>query len=297
MFAFGSCFTAGATPEQRERFLPAMIAGDLIGSFAMTEPATGSDTTAITTTATKVEGGYRLNGSKAWVTLGPVCDLAIVFATTDPTRGRWGITAFLVDGHPNGMVRSEPIDKMGLTTSPFGRFDFIDCFVSEADRLGPEGAGGQLFSSAVEAERAYLYAAQLGATERLIERCIDRAQTRTQFGVPIGAHQAVGHAIADLVIDHEMARLLVYKSAALADTGRSVTLAAAMSKIQVSEMALRVSTKALQIFGAEGYTTEAGIEQYLRDAAGGIAFSGTADIQRNSIVRLLGIDRAPRGGS
>jgi alkylation response protein AidB-like acyl-CoA dehydrogenase len=166
--------------------------------------------------------------------------------------------------------------------------------VPEANRLGPEGAGATLFSSAVEAERAYLYAAQVGATRRLLEHCVERARTRHQFGQPIGVHQAVSHPLADLAIQLEMSRLLVFKAGALADTDRSVTLAAAMAKVQVSDTAIGAALRAFQLFGAEGYTTDAGLGPYLRDAVGGMAYSGTSDIQRNIIVRLLGADRPSR---
>ncbi len=294
VFAFGPAFNGGANSDQRSRFLPGILAGTTFGSFAMSEAEAGSDSSAIATTATRVDGGYRLDGVKTWVTLGPVCDLVIVFATIDPTKGRWGITAFLVETHQPGVTASGPIDKFGLGSSPFGVLEFAGCFVPEANRLGPEGAGATLFSSAVEAERAYLYAAQVGATQRLLEKCVERARTRRQFGQPIGANQAVSHPLADLAIQLEMARLLIYKAGALADTDRSVTLTAAMAKVQVSETAIQAALRAFQLFGAEGYTTAAGLDTYLRDAVGGMAYSGTSDIQRNIISRLLGADRPTR---
>lgn len=294
VFAFGPAFNSGANDDQRSRFLPGILAGTTFASFAMSEIDAGSDSSAITTTATRVDGGYRLDGVKTWVTLGPVCDLAIVFATTDPAKGRWGITAFLVETDQPGVTASAPIDKFGLASSPFGMLELAGCVVPEANRLGPEGAGATLFSSAVEAERAYLYAAQVGATQRLLEHCVERARTRRQFGQPIGANQAVSHPLADLAIQLEMARLLIYKAGALADTDRSVTLTAAMAKVQVSETAIQAALRAFQLFGAEGYTTAAGLHTYLRDAVGGMAYSGTSDIQRNIIVRLLGADRPSR---
>ncbi len=294
VFAFGPAFNGGANDDQRGRYLPGILAGTTFGSFAMSEPDAGSDSSAITTTATPVDGGYRIDGLKTWVTLGPVADLAIVFATMDPSKGRWGITAFLVDTDQPGVHTSAPIEKFGLGSSPFGTLELDGCVVPAANRLGPEGAGATLFSSAVEAERAYLYAAQVGATQRLLEHCVDRARTRTQFGQPIGANQAVSHPLADLAIQLEMSRLLIYKAGALADTDRSVTLTAAMAKVQVSETAIQAALRAFQLFGAEGYTTAAGIHTYLRDAVGGMAYSGTSDIQRNIIVRLLGADRPAR---
>lgn len=294
VFAFGPAFHGGADADQRARHLPGILAGTTFGSFAMSEPEAGSDSSAIATTATRVDDGYRLDGVKTWVTLGPVADLAIVFATTDPAKGRWGITAFLVETDRPGVRASAPIEKFGLTSSPFGMLELDGCVVPVENRLGPEGAGATLFSSAVEAERAYLYAAQVGATRRLLEQCIQRARTRRQFGQPIGANQAVSHPLADLAIQLEMSRLLVYKAGALADTDRSVTLTAAMTKVQVTETAIQAALRAIQLYGAEGYTTAAGLHTYLRDAVGGMAYSGTSDIQRNIIVRLLGADRPAR---
>ncbi len=300
VFAMQRAFVASATPGQLERWLPGLLSGDLVGAFAMTEIGAGSDSSAITTTATRLDDGddpaearYRLDGEKTWITLAPVADVAIVFATTDPALGRWGITAFLVDLSIDGVVRSEAIDKMGLRSSPFGTLGFEGCEVSAADRLGPEGAGGGIFNVAVEGERAFLFAGQLGATERLIERTIDRARTRRQFGTVIGAHQAVAHRIADMKLDHETARLLVYKSAALADEGRPISMTTAMAKLHTSEMAVRTAVDAIGLHGAEGFTTELGIEKSLRDAVGGLAYSGTSDIQRMIIARLLRVD-APR---
>jgi alkylation response protein AidB-like acyl-CoA dehydrogenase len=294
VFAFGPAFHGGADAVQRARHLPGILAGTTFGSFAMSEPDAGSDSSAIATTATRVDDGYRLDGVKTWVTLGPVADLAIVFATTDPAKGRWGITAFLVETDRPGVRASAPIEKFGLASSPFGLLELDGCIVPVENRLGPEGAGATLFSSAVEAERAYLYAAQVGATRRLLEQCIQRARTRRQFGQPIGVNQAVSHPLADLAIQLELSRLLIYKAGALADTDRSVTLTAAMAKVQVSETAIQAALRAFQLFGAEGYTTAAGLHTYLRDAVGGMAYSGTSDIQRNIIVRLLGADRPAR---
>lgn len=289
VFAFGACFVAGASPGQRAEFLPRLMRGDLFPAFAMTEPLAGSDSAAITTTARRVDGGYVLDGRKTWITLGPVCDLAIVFASTAPERAGWGITAFLVDRSSPGFVTSPPIEKMGLASAPFGQLLLDGCFVPEHRRLGPEGAGGRLFSAAVEAERAYLYAAQVGATAALLQRCIDRSATRHQFGVPIGSHQAVSHALADLALELEAARLLVYKAAALADSGRPVAAAAAMAKIKVADTAVRAGVQAVQLFGAEGYTVAGGVESRLRDAIGGISYSGTPEISRNIIARAIGV--------
>jgi alkylation response protein AidB-like acyl-CoA dehydrogenase len=294
VFAMQGALLRAGSPAQLARWIPALCEGTAIGAFAMSEPTAGSDTAAITTTATPVDGGYRINGTKTWVTLGPECDVVIVFATTDRSLGRWGLTAFLVDVDRPGVRRGEPIPKMGLESCPFGTLTFEDCVVGADDVLGRPGSGGAIFGAAVSAERAFLSAAQLGATERSIDRSVERARTRVQFGKPIGAFQAVSHRIAEMKVRHEAARLLVYKAAILADLGRDVTLAASLAKLQSSETAVHSALDAIQIFGAEGYTVAAGAEADLRHAVGGLSYSGTSDIQRNIVASLLGVDRPPR---
>lgn len=295
VFSAQSALLAAGSPDQLRRWVPELCAGRAIAAFAMSEPDVGSDTAAITTRATPhPDGGYVLDGVKSWVTLGPVCDVVIVFATTDPALGRWGITAFLVDMSTPGVTRGDAVAKLGLSSCPFSSLSFENCRVGDDAVLGAPGAGGAIFSDAVNAERAFLYAAQLGATERLIDRSVDRARRRTQFGRSIGGFQAVSHRIADMKLRHEAARLLVYKTAVLRDLGRDVTTAAALAKLQTSEGGVHSAVDAVQIFGAEGYTEAAGLGAELADLLGGLSYSGTSDIQRNVIASLLGVDRPPR---
>lgn len=295
VFAMQSALLRGGSSEQLEAWVPKLCDGSAIGAFAMSEPDAGSDTSSITTRATALpDGGYRLDGTKAWVTLGTVCDVVIVFATTDPSAGRWGLTAFLVDMSLPGIVRGPEVDKMGLASCPFNELVFDDCRVAPGDVLGSVGAGGAIFADAVNAERAFLYAAQVGATEQTLELSIERARGRTQFGRPIGAFQAVAHRIADMKLHHETARLLVYKAGILRDRGDDVTMAAALAKLQASERGVATALAALEIHGAHGYSSDAGVERLLRDAVGGLSYSGTSDIQRNIIAGLLRADRPTR---
>ncbi len=291
VFAMQSALVGSGSADQRASWLPRLCSGEAVGCFAMTEPEAGSDAAAIRTTATAVPGGYRLEGVKAWVTLGPMADVAVVFASTDPERGRWGISAFLVPLDTPGVVVGAAEAKSGLHSCPFGRISFERCELPDAALLGPPGAGMAIFTAAVEAERAFLYAAQLGAMERTLHAAVERARRRRQFGVAIGSFQAVSHRIAEMKLRHESARLLVYKAAALHDLGRPVAMAAALAKLQASEGAVASALDAVRIHGAEGYTSAAGVEADLRDAVGGLAYSGTSDIQRNIIARLLGVDR------
>lgn len=297
VFSMQSALLAAGSPAQQARWLPDLCHGRAIGAFAMSEPEAGSDTSSIRTRATRLpDGRYQLDGVKAWVTLGTVCDVLIVFATTDPALGGWGVTAFLLSATRPGITAAPEIAKFGLESCPFTTLTFTSCLAEPDEVLGAPGAGAAVFRDAVNAERAFLYAAQLGATERTIERTIARARDRTQFGQPIGHFQAVSHRIADMKLRHEAARLLVYKAALLHDLGQDVTMAAALAKLQTSETAVDSALDAMRIFGAEGFTLAAGLDRGLRDAVGGLSYSGTSDIQRNIVARLLGLERPQRPG-
>ncbi len=296
VFAMQTAFEGSGSEEQKSTWLPRLVSGRAIGAFAMTERDSGSDAASISTRATALpDGRFRLDGEKAWVTLGPVADLVIVFAVTDPERGRWGITAFAVPTDTPGLDRGRVEPKSGLESCPFGFMRFDECIVGPDTVLGNVGAGMAIFTSAVEAERAFLYACQVGAMERVIDRAIDRARSRRQGGRPIGQYQGVSHRLADMKLRHESARLLIYKAGILHDQGESVTMAAALAKLASSESMVATSIDALTLHGAEGYTVAAGLEAEVRDALGGLAYSGTSDIQKNIVARLLGADRPPRG--
>ena len=311
VFATQNAIRSAASGPQLAQHLPGLLDGSTFGAFAMTETGAGSDSSAITTVARRIDpdagdpksplAEYELSGEKCWITLGPIADLVIVFATTDPSLGRWGITAFVVETSRDGVTCGESVEKLGLNSSPFGSISFDRCRATVADRLGPEGGGGGVFTKAVEGERAFLFAGQLGATRRVIEQSIARARSREQFGSVIGVNQAVSHRIADMKLNHESGRLLVYKAAALNDRGRTVGMAAALAKLQTSEMAVQAALDAVSLHGAEGYTTGLPLERELRDAIGGLAYSGTSDIQRMIIARLLRVDaplrRAGPGGT
>jgi alkylation response protein AidB-like acyl-CoA dehydrogenase len=294
VFAMQRAFADSASAQQLEQWMPKLLAGEAFGCFAMSEPEAGSDISAISTVAVAqdTDGSYVLNGSKSWATLGPLCDVAIVFATTDPDKGRWGITAFVVDASTEGFVRGPAVAKMGLGSCPFGSLDLVDCRVGPESVLGRPGSGAAIFADAVEGERVFLYAAALGAMERVLDQTVERARTRRQSGKTIGSFQAVSHRIVDMKLRHEAARLLVYKAAALHDRGQSIALAAGLAKLQTSETSVQSALDAMRVFGATGYTVEAGLERELRDAVGGLAYSGTPDVTRNIVAGLLRLDRS-----
>ncbi len=286
LLAFGS-------DAQLQRHLPALVRGEAVGAFALTEAAAGSDTGAVTTLAQEQpDGSYVLTGEKAWATLAPVCDVVILFATSNPEQGRWGLSAFVVDTRTPGVVLGPPVAKMGLAGCPVGAIELNSVHVGADAVLGRPGAGGAVFAHAVDAERAFLYAGQLGATERVLDLAIERARTRMASGRNIGSFQAVSHRIVDLKLRHEAARLLLYKAAALYDRGESVAQAAALTKIQAAEQGVEAALDAMRVFGADGYGVDAGVEMELRDALGGLFYSGTTDVARNIVAGSLRLDRA-----
>ena len=274
---------------QKEKYLPKLVKGEWIGAFGITEVETGSDSYALQTQAKKVDGGYVLNGSKAYITFAPICELCVVFATTNPNLGRWGISAFVVERGTPGFSTPPVEEKMGLRTTPFGKLVFEDCFIPEENRLAPEGAGVSIFTTAMESERSYIFASQLGRMERQLEENITFARQRKAFGQSIGKFQSISNRIVDMKMRLETARLLLYKVAWLEQQGKPLLMDAAMAKLHLSEMFVESSLDAVRIHGAQGYATEFEIERDLRDSVGGLIYSGTSDIQRNIIARLMGL--------
>ena len=275
--------------EQKTRYLRDMVTGKAIGAFAITEAESGSDTYSMTARARRVDGGYLLKADKHYITHAPIADVAVIFASTDPEAGRWGISAFIVEDGTEGFSRGSSRDKMGLKTSTMGELYLDNCFVPEENRLGPEGAGVSIFATSMESERGYILCSQLGAMQRQLEEAIDFARSRRQFDQPIGRFQSVSNRIVDMKLRVETCRLLLYKLAWLDSRGESAAMDAALTKLQLSESFVESSLDAIRIHGAQGYVQELGIERDLRDGIGGLIYSGTSDIQRNVVARLLGL--------
>jgi len=277
------------TEHQKQKYLPSMCAGERIGAHCLTEPDSGSDAFALQMTASPCPGGYRLNGTKSYITLGPLADITLIFATCDPEKGKWGVTAFLVDADTDGFASSPARDKMGLRTAPMSDIVLTDCFVPEENRLGPEGAGVSISNSCLELERCCILASQLGAMERQLEASIRHAKSRRQFDQPIGKFQSVSNRVADMKLRLETARLLLYQVAWSRQNGRPAMLEAALLKLHLSESFVASSLDAIRTHGGAGYMSDAGVERDLRDAVGGLLYAGTSDIQRVIIARLLGL--------
>jgi alkylation response protein AidB-like acyl-CoA dehydrogenase len=289
MLSFQDALVRFGTPEQHTEILAPACRGEMIGAFAITEAASGSDTYSMSTRAEPVPGGWKLTGEKVHITLAPVADVALVFAVTNPDRGRWGISAFLVRADRPGVTFTETKPKQGLRTTPFGDIRLDGYLAGPADMLGAEGAGASIFAACMESERSLVMASHLGAAERTLHDAIARANTREQFGRPIAAFQAISHRLVDMAMHHETARLLLYKAAAEVGLGRRSTLAAAMAKLGASEAIVSLTLDAARVHGAEGYVTAYEVERDVRDALGGLVYSGTSDIQKNLIAALIGV--------
>jgi len=275
--------------DQKRKYLPALCSGEMIGAHGMTEPDTGSDAYGLRTRAVRSGDGYILNGSKMFVTNAPVADMALVFATVDPAKGMWGITGFIVDTGTPGFSISRGIEKMGLRTSPMGELILQDCYIPLENRLGPEGTGARIFNHSMEWERSCILASNLGVMERQLEQSISYARERVQYDQPIGKFQSVANRIVDMKVRLETARLILYKVAWLRKTGKPAAMEAAMAKLYLSESFVQSGLDAIRNLGGYGYMTEFEVERNLRDAIGGTIYSGTSDIQRNIIARLLGL--------
>ena len=275
--------------EQKQRYLPGLINGSLVGGHAMTEPNAGSDAFGIKCRAERMGDQYLLNGTKMFITNAPIADLLLVFAVTDPQKDYAGISAFIVERNTPGFAVGKSEDLMGLKTCPIGEVILKDCIIPESCRLGKEGAGAGIFNAEMELERSCLFATHLGAMERQLEQCIAYANERTQFGRKIGDNQAISNKIALMKVRTELSRLILHKVAWMKSEGQRAPIESAISKFYTSESYVQNSLASLHIHGAYGYSTEFGFERQVRDSIAGRIYSGTSEIQLNFISKFLGI--------
>ena len=274
------------TEAQKQRYLPGICRGELIGGIAITEPETGSDIGNLKTTALRRNGGYELNGQKTFITNGPVADVIVVIAQLEEDAGP---TAFLVEKTAPGFVRKGAMEKMGLRTAPVGELSFEGCVVPAEARLGSEGGGKTVFASAMEWERAFILASALGTMQRLLEESTRYAKTRQQFGQPIGKFQLVATKLVDMKLRLETSRWLIYHAAWLKAQGKRAFLEGSLAKLHTSDCWVRSCLDAIQIHGGCGYLNEFGLERELRDAIPSAIYSGTSEAQRLIIARWLGL--------
>ena len=275
------------TEVQKNRFLPDLISGRMIGAFALTEADAGSDASSMRSKAKKVDGGYIINGSKQFITSGKIAGLAVVFAVTDPTAGKRGISAFLVPTDRPGFVVEKVEHKMGQTASDTCVLRFEELFVEDELILGQEGQGYRIALSNLEAGRIGIAAQSVGMAQAALEVATQYACERVSFGKPIMEHQAVGFRLADLKTRLEAARELVLSAAQLKDAGEPALIQASMAKLFASETAEAVCSGAIQTLGGYGYLEEFGLAKIYRDVRVCQIYEGTSDIQRLVIARSL----------
>ncbi|WP_375398169.1 acyl-CoA dehydrogenase family protein [uncultured Sphingomonas sp.] len=275
------------TPLQRERYLADLIAGRVIGAFALTEADAGSDAAALRTRAMRIEGGWKLNGAKQFITSGRTAGVAIVFAVTDPAAGKRGISAFLVPTDRPGYLVDKVEHKLGQAASDTCAIRFDDLFVEDALMLGQEGEGYRIALSNLEAGRIGIAAQCVGMAQAALDIAIGYAKDRQSFGKAIIEHQAVGFRLADLATRLEAARQMVFAAAAMKDAGAACLTQASMAKLFASETAEAVVSGAIQTLGGYGYLEEYGLAKIYRDVRVCQIYEGTSDIQRMVIARAL----------
>jgi acyl-CoA dehydrogenase len=272
---------------QKQKYLPAMAAGEKIGAFALTEPAAGSNATNLKTTAVKKGDKYILNGTKHYITNATEADVFTVMAVTDPSKGSKGITSFIVEKDFPGFQVGAVERKMGLRGSHSAEVIMEDCEVPVENVLGEEGQGYVNALKILANGRAGLAARNLGSCQKLLDMSATYANERVQFGVPIIDHQAVGHMLAEMAMEIEALRSFTYRVAWMVDQGMKVIKEAAMLKLYGSEVYNRVADKAVQVHGGIGYISDYPIERFFRDARITRIYEGTSEIQKNIIAGQL----------
>ncbi|QKT09665.1 acyl-CoA dehydrogenase family protein [Rhodococcus sp. W8901] len=285
---FSDPLMALGTAEQKEKWLrPLTGTNPLMTALATTEPGSGSDAASIITTAARVDGGYRINGQKAWISNAGAADQYVVFAKTDRNERSKGVTAFLLTKDTPGFTWGEPMKKMGQRAIVCRELFFDDVFVPEENRLGDEGQGFYGLMETFDISRIVLGAAAVGAARAAYEYALEYARTRKQFGKPIIEHQAVAFRLADMATRIEASRLMVHHAARSIDAGVNTTGLAAMAKLTASETAMFVTHAAVQTLGGWGYSREYPVEQWMRDVKLEEIEEGTSDIMRLIISRKL----------
>ena len=277
------------TEEQKQKYLRMLTEGRKVGAYALTEPNAGSDASKGTTTAVLDGDHYVLNGSKIFITNGYVAEVFVVFAMTDPSLGTKGISAFIVESSFPGFSVGKHEEKMGLHGSPTAEIVFTDCIVPKENLLGVEGKGFNIAMNALDGGRIGIAAQALGIAEGAMAEAKEFTKTRVQFGRPISKFQFTQFKFADMYLDIEAGRLLMYQAAWKKMLGERFTLEASMAKLHCSETAMRTTTQVVQMFGGYGYTKDYPVERMMRDAKITEIYEGTSEIQRvvisNNILR------------
>ena len=287
LFEFGN-------EEQKKKYIPGLLSGESMGLFAITEPDAGSDVAAMKTTAKREGKGYLLNGTKIWITNATVADAGVIFAYTDRSQKHRGMSAFYVDLKQPGVSRRD-LDKMGAHASPTGELTFENFEIPQENLIGQEGEGFKICMRHLNHTRLGCAAGAIGLAKAAREAAVSYANQREQFGQKIGQFQMNQDLIAQMVVQEEAARLLVYRAACLADRGRPYNLEVSIAKYAAAEAAAFSSDAALKILGAYGYSTEFPVERYFRDAKSYQIVEGSVNIQKLIIAQdALGYRKANR---
>ncbi len=273
------------TDAQKQKYLPRLASGEILGCLATTEPNVGSDIASVETSA-KLQGDeWVLNGTKTWISNGGVAGVAIIIAQTDRTKGSKGLTAFLVEKGTPGFSTKDIHNKLGMRSSNTAELILEDCHVPPDNVLGPVGKGMSVALSAFDDARLGVAARTVGVAQACIDASVSYAKTRKQFGKEIGSFQLVQEMIADMVVETNAARLLVYRAAAMKDKGDPATIETSMAKYYSSEIAMKAANDAIQIHGSYGYSDEFPVERYFRDVRVSSILEGTSQIHRLIIGR------------
>ncbi len=268
------------TEEQKKKFLLPYTRGEKIGCYALTEPQAGSNASALQTKAVKKGNSYVINGTKAWITNGGAADAAIVYVNSDPAKGEKGITALVVEKGTPGFRVGKEEKKLGISATACSELVFTDCEIPEANRIGKEGEGYKVALSTLDGGRIGIAAQATGIAQGALEAATRYAQERMAFGKPISQFQAIQFMLADMATEIDAARLLIRKAAWKQDTGSRFSMDSAIAKLFASEMATRVTHKAIQVHGGNGYSREYPVERNYRDARITEIYEGTSEIQR-----------------
>ncbi|MCM3731841.1 acyl-CoA dehydrogenase [Fictibacillus nanhaiensis] len=273
--------------EQKKKYIPKLASGEYLGAFGLTEPSSGSDAASLKTRAVKQGDHYVLNGSKIFITNAGVADVYIVFASTEPDKGSYGISAFIVDKDTPGFSVGKKEKKMGLNGSNTCEIVFEDARVPAENLLGNEGEGFKIAMSNLDVGRIGIAAQSLGIAEAALDYATNYAKERKQFGKPIGANQGLGFKLADMATEVEAAKLLTYRAADLKTNNLPCGKEASMAKLFASETAMKSAIEAVQVFGGYGYTKEYPVERLFRDAKVCQIYEGTSEIQRIVLSKHL----------
>lgn len=277
---------AYGTEAQKQRWLPELTSRT-IGAYALSEPGSGSDAFALSTRATRVDGGWTLTGSKAWITNGAEAELFVVFATVDPERGYKGITAFIVARDADGFTVGKKEDKLGIRASSTTSLHFENCFVPDDQVLGEVGLGYKIAIDTLNGGRIGIGAQMLGIAEGALDASVAYLKERKQFGKSLAEFQGIQFQVAQAATELEAARLMVYNTARLRDAGHDIVRQGAMAKLYASQMCARVTSLCVELFGGYGYTKEYPVEKFYRDAKIGTIYEGTNNMQLQTIAKTV----------